>query len=91
MTHVGLAGRCILVTIHQPSIEIFEAFDAMVLLQAGGRVSPLRLPGAHPLTPPKFLLAYVWSHSSKQSDSVITNLSKPSNRNLLPTIHIISL
>mmetsp|Transcript_4643 Transcript_4643/g.13342 ORF Transcript_4643/g.13342 Transcript_4643/m.13342 type:complete len:1521 (-) Transcript_4643:659-5221(-) len=37
--NIANAGRCILVTIHQPSIEIFEAFDAMVLLQAGGRMT----------------------------------------------------
>jgi len=29
-----------MVTIHQPSIEIFEGFDALFLLQRGGRVSP---------------------------------------------------
>jgi len=29
-------GRTCLVTIHQPSIEIFEAFDALVLLAMGG-------------------------------------------------------
>ena len=36
--NVSRNGRTVMVTIHQPSIEIFETFDAMVLLQAGGRV-----------------------------------------------------
>lgn len=29
-------GRTVMVTIHQPSIEIFEAFDRLVLLAMGG-------------------------------------------------------
>ena len=29
-------GRTVMVTIHQPSIEIFEAFDILFLLQVGG-------------------------------------------------------
>ena len=37
--NVSRSGRSILVTIHQPSIEIFETFDSLVLLQRGGRVS----------------------------------------------------
>lgn len=36
--NVSRNGRTVMVTIHQPSIEIFETFDAMVLLQSGGRV-----------------------------------------------------
>ena len=34
------SGRTVIVTIHQPSVEIFEAFDALVLLQKGGKVRP---------------------------------------------------
>ena len=37
--NVSRSGRSILVTIHQPSIEIFETFDSLVLLQRGGKVS----------------------------------------------------
>ena len=36
--NISRNGRTVMVTIHQPSIEIFETFDALVLLQAGGRV-----------------------------------------------------
>jgi hypothetical protein len=31
--NVALSGRTVMVTIHQPSIEIFEAFDMLLLLQ----------------------------------------------------------
>mmetsp|Transcript_33340 Transcript_33340/g.83541 ORF Transcript_33340/g.83541 Transcript_33340/m.83541 type:complete len:1541 (-) Transcript_33340:49-4671(-) len=33
---IGTSGRTVMVTIHQPSIEIFEAFDQLLLLQKGG-------------------------------------------------------
>lgn len=36
--NVALDGRTVMVTIHQPSIDIFESFDSLVLLQLGGRV-----------------------------------------------------
>ena len=42
--NVSRNGRTVMVTIHQPSIDIFEAFDALVLLQRGGKArSCLRL------------------------------------------------
>jgi hypothetical protein len=34
--NVAANGRTVMVTIHQPSIEIFEAFDRLVLLAMGG-------------------------------------------------------
>ena len=38
--NVSRNGRTVMVTIHQPSIDIFEAFDALVLLQRGGKARP---------------------------------------------------
>lgn len=37
--NVGNSQRAVVVTIHQPSIEIFEAFDNLLLLQRGGRIT----------------------------------------------------
>ena len=39
--NVSRNGRTVMVTIHQPSIDIFESFDALVLLQRGGKVRVL--------------------------------------------------
>eukprot|EP00955_Chlamydomonas_euryale_P035503 350146-Chlamydomonas_euryale.AAC.4 len=40
-------GRTVCVTIHQPSIEIFEAFDTLLLIQRGGRVTYFGPIGEH--------------------------------------------
>ena len=56
--NVSRNGRTVMVTIHQPSIDIFEAFDALVLLQRGGkarsrpRLLPLPLLGVPMLRVP---------------------------------------
>ena len=58
--NVSRNGRTVMVTIHQPSIEIFEAFDALVLLQAGGRVRPQGFRASKLVgDPPPLLLAPV--------------------------------
>ncbi|CAD7702122.1 unnamed protein product [Ostreobium quekettii] len=36
--NVALNGRTVIVTIHQPSIDIFETFDNLMLIQMGGSV-----------------------------------------------------
>lgn len=36
--NVASNGRTVMVTIHQPSVEIFESFDALVLLGMGGTI-----------------------------------------------------
>ncbi|KAJ7977817.1 Pleiotropic drug resistance ABC transporter [Quillaja saponaria] len=38
MRNIADTGRTIVCTIHQPSIDIFEAFDELLLLKAGGRL-----------------------------------------------------
>ncbi len=37
--NIALNNRTVFVTIHQPSINIFESFDFLLLLQRGGRVT----------------------------------------------------
>ena len=37
--NVANGNRTVMVTIHQPSMEIFEAFDQLVLMQRGGRLT----------------------------------------------------
>eukprot|EP00887_Chlorella_sp_A99_P006644 scaffold3.g6644.t1 len=64
--NVALSNRTVMVTIHQPSIDIFEQFTTLVLLQRGGRLTyfgPLGFesadliayleaqPGVPPITP----------------------------------------
>jgi ABC-type multidrug transport system ATPase subunit len=44
--NVASSGRTVMVTIHQPSIEIFESFDTLLLLQvsqAWACMTPRRL------------------------------------------------
>ncbi len=44
---VANAQRAVFVTIHQPSINIFEAFDFLMLLQRGGRTTYFGPLGEH--------------------------------------------
>lgn len=45
--NVANSNRTVTVTIHQPSTEIFEAFDMLVLLQRGGRLTYFGPLGEH--------------------------------------------
>jgi len=45
--NVALNGRTVMVTIHQPSIEIFEAFDMLFLIQKGGKITYFGNLGTH--------------------------------------------
>ncbi|XP_048499276.1 pleiotropic drug resistance protein 3-like isoform X2 [Beta vulgaris subsp. vulgaris] len=36
--NIAVTGRTVVCTIHQPSMDIFEAFDELVLLKTGGRI-----------------------------------------------------
>ncbi|KAJ6794307.1 ABC transporter G family member 41-like isoform X1 [Iris pallida] len=36
--NIGNSGRTVVCTIHQPSINIFESFDELFLMKAGGRI-----------------------------------------------------
>ncbi len=45
--NVANSNRTVMVTIHQPSTEIFEAFDQLVLLQRGGRLTYFGPLGEH--------------------------------------------
>ncbi|XP_073525676.1 uncharacterized protein [Phyllobates terribilis] len=36
--NVAATGRTVVCTIHQPSIDIFEAFDELILLKTGGKI-----------------------------------------------------
>lgn len=47
MRNVAVNGRTVMVTIHQPSIDIFESFDTLLLVQLGGRVSYFGGLGTH--------------------------------------------
>ncbi len=51
--NVANGNRTVMVTIHQPSMEIFEAFDQLVLMQRGGRLTyfgPLGVESANLIT-----------------------------------------
>ncbi|KAG2425086.1 hypothetical protein HXX76_013995 [Chlamydomonas incerta] len=45
--NVARNGRTVMVTIHQPSIEIFESFDQLLLIQRGGRTTYFGPLGLH--------------------------------------------
>ncbi|KXZ56523.1 hypothetical protein GPECTOR_1g47 [Gonium pectorale] len=56
---VAADGRTVMVTIHQPSIEIFEAFDSLLLLQRGGRTTYFGPMGHHSRSLVEYLQAAV--------------------------------
>ena len=61
--NVSRNGRTVMVTIHQPSIDIFEAFDALVLLQRGGKARALARQQI-PLRPPAERRLCTWACAS---------------------------
>lgn len=56
--NVANSNRTVTVTIHQPSTEIFEAFDMLVLLQRGGRLTYFGSLGEHSQDLISFLESY---------------------------------
>lgn len=56
--NVANSNRTVTVTIHQPSTEIFEAFDMLVLLQRGGRLTYFGPLGEHSHDLISYLEAY---------------------------------
>ncbi|KAL4527487.1 hypothetical protein Ndes2526B_g08823 [Nannochloris sp. 'desiccata'] len=67
--NVANGNRTVMVTIHQPSMEIFEAFDQLVLMQRGGRLTyfgPLGVDSSS-------LIAYLESYEGVQPISASYN------------------
>jgi ABC-type multidrug transport system ATPase subunit/ABC-type multidrug transport system permease subunit len=56
--NVANSDRTVTVTIHQPSTEIFEAFDMLVLLQRGGRLTYFGPLGEHSCSLISYLEGY---------------------------------
>jgi ABC-type multidrug transport system ATPase subunit len=54
---VGDNGRTVVVTIHQPSIDIFEAFDRLLLIQRGGQTASFGDLGLHSCRLVEYLMA----------------------------------
>jgi ABC-type multidrug transport system ATPase subunit/ABC-type multidrug transport system permease subunit len=80
------SGRTVVCTIHQPSYDIFEAFDELVLLKPGGRLvynGPLgdgaktlveylqSLPGVQPLPPRHNPANWMLSVTSPQGETAV--------------------
>ncbi|KAF9027004.1 ABC transporter [Hymenopellis radicata] len=66
------SGQAILCTIHQPSAELFQAFDRLLLLQRGGKMVYLERNGArrchYTENPAEFMLDVIGAGATAQSE-----------------------
>lgn len=62
LRRVAETGRCLIVTVHQPSAELFAGFSDLLLLQRGGYTAYSGPLGPRPGTSMAFLVDYLQGH-----------------------------
>jgi ABC-type multidrug transport system ATPase subunit len=71
---VAASGRTVFVTVHQPAIETFEAFDNLLLLQRGGRIIYFGPLGHRSSQLVRYRILYVFTYIG------LRNTYRPSNK-----------